>query len=67
MALADLLKKASGGEIPCPKCGALGVSLQNVRIAMEAGKPKLDSSAYGKCGKCDARIPNEQLQKMALE
>jgi hypothetical protein len=67
MALTDLLKKASGGEIVCPKCGALGVALHNVRIAMEAGEAKLDSGAYGKCGKCDVQISNEQLQKIARE
>lgn len=67
MALADLLRKASAGELPCPQCRAIGVALRNVRIALVGGEGKLDSGAYGECGKCGAKIPNEQLQRMAQE
>jgi predicted nucleic-acid-binding Zn-ribbon protein len=70
MEVVDLLKKASQGELQCPKCGAAGVSLKDVRIGVarvgaNVGKPEIMPSAYGQCGKCGAKIPIEKLQEMS--
>lgn len=61
----DFLKQAHAGELQCPKCGAAGVSLQDVRIGKEAGKPYLDPGASGKCGKCGARLSLDRLPEAA--
>lgn len=64
MELKETLKQASEGTLRCPKCGATEVSLKNVRVSMGADGPKLDPSAYGECGKCNARISLDKLQQM---
>ena len=61
MEIADLLKKAHEGELQCPKCGAAGVSLQNVRVGMKDGKPFVDPSGHGSCKKCNAKLSIEKL------
>jgi hypothetical protein len=68
MELADLLKKASQGELQCPRCGAGGISLRDVRVGVAGagvtpGKPQL-TSGYGLCGKCGITIPIETLREM---
>lgn len=64
METGDVIKKASEGTLRCSKCGSEGISLQNVRVGMKDGKPFVDPSAYGLCGKCGARFSFEKLQKM---
>lgn len=63
MEIADLLKNASAGTLKCPDCGAEGVALKNVRVAMGANGPQLDPSTYGQCDSCGTRIAIEKLLK----
>jgi DNA-directed RNA polymerase subunit RPC12/RpoP len=64
MELVEVITKAREGTLRCPKCGSEGVSLQNVRIGMEAGKPKVDPNTYGLCKKCGSKIAIEELQNV---
>ena len=64
MELVDLLKKASDGTLQCPKCGWVGMSLQNVLVGMERGEPKVNKSAYGLCKKCGVKMSFEKLEKI---
>ena len=63
MELADMLKNASDGTLGCPDCGAQGVALKNVRIAMGPKGPELDPNTYAECGSCGAHIAIEKLLK----
>lgn len=63
MELVDLIKKASEGTLHCPKCREAGMFLQNVRVSMEAGKPKVDPNTYGLCKKCGAKVSIDKLLK----
>lgn len=63
MEIADVLKNASDGTLKCPDCGAQGMALKNVRIAMGANGPELDPNTYGQCGSCGARIAMQKLLK----